>query len=73
MKKISSKKLQLRSSMIANLSGPDLRIVQGGTDVDLGGGGGGGGVGGTDGAGVRSLMDDNGHPLPCNFPITTTG
>ena len=71
MKKIPSKKLQLRSSIIANLSGPNLGIVKGGTDD--GADGGGGEIGNTtEGAGVTSLVDNNGKRQPCNVPITTT-
>jgi hypothetical protein len=51
MKKIpSKKKLQLRSSTIAYLAGPDLRIAQGGTND---------GVGTTDGAGITSRVDND--------------
>lgn len=75
MKKISSKKLQLRSSIIALLAGPDLRIMQGGTG---GIGCGGGGMGSllnrcnaSDGAGVTSQQDNDTNPVNCNIPITT--
>jgi hypothetical protein len=57
MKKILSKKLQVRSSTIANLTGPDLKIVQGGV------------TGPTDGAGVTSIVDGTKH-MVCNVPIT---
>ena len=69
MKKILSKKLQLRSTTIATLTGPGLRIVKGGTNDD--GADGGGDIGGTtEGAGVRSRMDHNGNPDYCQNPIT---
>ena len=72
MKKISSKKLQLRSSIIAYLAGPNLRIVHGGSGFDTDGCGGGGDDGvTTDGAGANSFVDNNGKRQPCNITITT--
>jgi hypothetical protein len=70
MKKILSKKLQLRSTTIATLIVPHLRNVKGGTNdgVDDGGGN----IGGTtNDAGIKSDQDGHTRPEPCNIPITT--
>ncbi|HSR99179.1 MAG TPA: hypothetical protein VLM79_19120 [Kofleriaceae bacterium] len=51
MKKILSKKLQLRSTTIAILTGPNLGRVIGGA------------TGPTEGAGITSRVDEGGHVL----------
>ena len=58
MKKIlSKKKLQLRATTIANLTGPNLERVIGGV------------TGPTDGAGITSRWDTGGHVV-CDIPLT---
>src|SRR6185295_17431671 len=76
MKKIVSKKLQLRSTTIATLTGSGLRNVQGGTNDDGAGGTGddtttGGTWGPSEKAGVRSQNDGNTNPQHCDIPLTT--
>jgi hypothetical protein len=76
MKKMLSKKLQLRSATIALLTGRGLGIAKGGTNdnpVDGGGGGLGGGNSGVpmcEPAGNYSRNDGGTKPLDCNLPIT---
>ena len=72
MKKILSKKLQLRSTTIAALTGHGLRRVRGGTGIDDEGED----IGGTSGspicepAGNGSRNDPDTNPHACHMPIT---
>jgi hypothetical protein len=74
MKKILSKKLQLRSTTIALLTGRGLGIVKGGVSEDTVDDGG-GGLGTTSGlpicepAGNGSRNDPDTNPHPCHMPI----
>jgi hypothetical protein len=76
MKKILSKKLQLRSTTIAILTGPGLRAVKGGTDIAVDDDGGvivGTGITPCEPAGNGSRNDPNTNPHPCHVPITEAG
>ena len=78
MKKILAKKLQLRSTTIALLTGRALGIVKGGTDsgiddvpVEIGGGNSGSPI--CEPAGNWSKNDPGGGPQGCHTPITDPG
>lgn len=78
MRKILWKKLQLRSTTIATLTGPGLRIVKGGTN-DVGVDDDGGDIGGN-GSGVpicepagNASRDHNTGPVNCHVPISEHG
>lgn len=72
MKKILSKKLQLRSTTIALLTGRGLALVKGGTndDIDIPVTS---GVPQCEPAGNYSRDDGGTKPLDCNIPITEHG